>query len=297
MATSPGYTDRSQTLPFSGASDLQFRMARCFAMLTDFAAALHGRAALGDVTQGLIRQVEGANLVFYRIRASGEPPQVITAAVRRADAVRPERPTGTLARHLLERHADDMEPGSIWRLSEFAEDPDFAVSPAGREWSERTDLIEVSLIVLEHRRGHLDVIEIQFDRPPNRHKDIPTTMITASMAEAWAARESGLIARLIAANGRTRAPANHAAGHILGSGNPCGLSRAELRVCHLLAVGLKAADIARNLGVSIATTRTHLRNIYAKTGTSGQIEVMAMLRADRRGDPEDSHRTAGPVTA
>lgn len=284
MPQSTRYNDRSQTLPFAGASDLQFRMARCFAMLTDFASALHGRIALSDVTQGLIRQVDGANLVFYRLSKQGGTPGVITDAVRRADAQRPERPTGTLARQLLDRHGNAMVAGSIWRLSGLKDDTGFATSPAGREWLPRTDLVEVSLIVLEQTRDHLDVIEIQFEQPPNRHRDIPTTMITGSMAEAWAARESGLISRLIAANGRTRGSAlaaGRSAGGILGSGNPCGLSRGEQRVCHLLASGLKAAEISTTLGVSIATVRTHLRNIYSKTGTSGQVEVMVRLQQDR----------------
>ena len=62
------------------------------------------------------------------------------------------------------------------------------------------------------------------------------------------------------------------------------LSRAELRVCQLLAAGDKAKDIAEVLGVSVATVRTHLRNIYAKTNTSGQIELIAVINAEKGKD-------------
>jgi DNA-binding CsgD family transcriptional regulator len=49
----------------------------------------------------------------------------------------------------------------------------------------------------------------------------------------------------------------------------------------MLASGEKAKAIAEALELSVATVRTHLRNIYAKTETNGQVELIALLN-DRR---------------
>jgi LuxR family maltose regulon positive regulatory protein len=56
------------------------------------------------------------------------------------------------------------------------------------------------------------------------------------------------------------------------------LSAAELRVVRYLPSSLKATDIARELGVSPNTVRTHLRHIYAKLGAHTRTEAVTRAR-------------------
>jgi LuxR family transcriptional regulator, maltose regulon positive regulatory protein len=56
------------------------------------------------------------------------------------------------------------------------------------------------------------------------------------------------------------------------------LSEAELRVLRYLPSGLKAPEIAAELGVSANTVRTHIRHIYAKLDAHDRNEAVARAR-------------------
>lgn len=73
---------------------------------------------------------------------------------------------------------------------------------------------------------------------------------------------------------------------ILSFGNPARLSRAEFRLCTLLAAGLSTKQVREELGISQSTLRSHLRQIHAKTGTATLADLLYRLLA-----PE------GPVAA
>jgi DNA-binding CsgD family transcriptional regulator len=51
----------------------------------------------------------------------------------------------------------------------------------------------------------------------------------------------------------------------------------ETEVANLVLAGLVSEAIATRLGVSVNTVRTHLRNMYEKTNTRRQPELMARL--------------------
>jgi DNA-binding CsgD family transcriptional regulator len=56
-----------------------------------------------------------------------------------------------------------------------------------------------------------------------------------------------------------------------------GLTPAEANVGSLLIAGSSLEDAARELGVSITTARTHLRQLFNKTGTNRQAELVQRL--------------------
>ena len=56
-----------------------------------------------------------------------------------------------------------------------------------------------------------------------------------------------------------------------------GLTRAEARLAGILANGTDLSEAADQLGISRLTTRSHLRSIFAKTGTCRQGELVALL--------------------
>lgn len=56
-----------------------------------------------------------------------------------------------------------------------------------------------------------------------------------------------------------------------------GLSRGESRVLAGVAAGKSAVEVARELGVSYNTIKTHLRHLFAKTGTRSQRELIRLV--------------------
>ena len=56
-----------------------------------------------------------------------------------------------------------------------------------------------------------------------------------------------------------------------------GLTKAEARLARELACGDTIEDIAEEHGASISTARVQLKSIFAKTGTSRQAELVALL--------------------
>ncbi len=57
------------------------------------------------------------------------------------------------------------------------------------------------------------------------------------------------------------------------------LSPAEIRVLERLIAGRTPAEIADDLGSALPTVRTHLSNIFAKTGTTGQADLIRLAAA------------------
>ncbi len=56
-----------------------------------------------------------------------------------------------------------------------------------------------------------------------------------------------------------------------------GLTPTEARVARHLAAGLRPEDVARKMGVAGTTIAFHLRNVFGKTGTNRQAELVALL--------------------
>jgi DNA-binding CsgD family transcriptional regulator len=57
-----------------------------------------------------------------------------------------------------------------------------------------------------------------------------------------------------------------------------GLTPAEAKVAHLVASGRGLAHVARELGISANTVKTHLAHVLQKTGTNRQAELAALLQ-------------------
>jgi len=60
-------------------------------------------------------------------------------------------------------------------------------------------------------------------------------------------------------------------------GDLFGLTRAESAVAAALGRGAAPDEIAADLGIGLATVRSHLKRILAKTGTHRQAEAVALL--------------------
>lgn len=65
--------------------------------------------------------------------------------------------------------------------------------------------------------------------------------------------------------------------HLVDVSAVYGLTKAEWRVCELLARGKSASDIAETLRLSVETVRTHRKRIYAKAEIEDRGALIALL--------------------
>jgi DNA-binding CsgD family transcriptional regulator len=56
-----------------------------------------------------------------------------------------------------------------------------------------------------------------------------------------------------------------------------GLTIAEACIASMLAEGKSLADIATRQGIALNTIRVHLKNIFAKTSTARQAQLVALI--------------------
>ena len=54
-------------------------------------------------------------------------------------------------------------------------------------------------------------------------------------------------------------------------------TRTQARLAEMLCQGMRPADAAQALGVKISTVRTHVGEMYEKTGTHSQAQLVALL--------------------
>ena len=57
-----------------------------------------------------------------------------------------------------------------------------------------------------------------------------------------------------------------------------GLTRRELEVLHLIAVGASNQQIADALVVSLSTVKTHINNIYTKLHVQSRLQAVTAAR-------------------
>jgi DNA-binding CsgD family transcriptional regulator len=55
------------------------------------------------------------------------------------------------------------------------------------------------------------------------------------------------------------------------------LTAAQAKVASAIYNGQSIGEAAKKLNISINTARTHMRNIYAKTGVKTQTELISLL--------------------
>jgi DNA-binding CsgD family transcriptional regulator len=70
-----------------------------------------------------------------------------------------------------------------------------------------------------------------------------------------------------------RSPGEDARNAVAAAARLFGLTAAQRQVLCLLVQGRTPREIGRRLGVSLTTVRTHLGDLYGKTGTSRQAEL------------------------
>jgi len=119
--------------------------------------------------------------------------------------------------------------------------------------------------VLENTAKSQAVIRLDFATAPNLALLEKMTSVAVALSHLWQDQ------------GSATSPEGVTHQDILAADNPYSLTRSETRVCYALKEGMRPALIAEHLGVGIATIRTHLSNIYAKTDLPSQTAVVRQL--------------------
>ncbi len=143
-------------------------------------------------------------------------------------------------------------------------------------------LVETAAIMLDKKNGTSDFLELHFGCPISADLETSLEIIAPILSDCWKARAMGRFSDALLSRGRV-VPDRPKVTGILSMENPCRLSRAEYRVCLLLGRGLNNQALLSELSITMATLRTHLRNIYAKTGTASQTELIHLLLSPNAG--------------
>jgi DNA-binding CsgD family transcriptional regulator len=108
---------------------------------------------------------------------------------------------------------------------------------------------------------------------PNRRPPLETVVSPINLGDTWSLAERAVAALYITD------PARHRTDVLTLLGRLHGLTRAEAKAAAAIVndPGKSARVIADELGVSYNTIKTQLKHVYAKTGTSGQGELVRLI--------------------
>ena len=240
---------------------------------------LHGqgslRAALDAIADAL--SAEGALL----LRATATPRRSVRilshidrSATRGADPM--SQPIGP---DLIGIAPARVRPGSLWSLMEAETLPALRLEPRQSRWLESRGIAEVVVIALGPEGDALDLLELHLTHRLTPAQRTRLADLAEALTFAWGRRPEGRVARMLSCApaiaqrlGTATAPAGP-----LSIANPWRLTPTEMRICGLIRDGMTVIDLVDRIGVAESTLRSHLRNIYAKAGVSGQVGLLRSL--------------------
>lgn len=265
------------TVAATAAAAAMPRLARAFLAVAGWGEALQGR---GELRQALaaLRDAVGAEMATLVQLSPGGPRDVHLISADRDDPGDRRGLPAEVLRPLARAGIDRGRPGSVWRYSEIL--GGLLVAP-GREvaqWFRSRRIAEVCCLVLSGGRDGAHLLNLFFARPPGPETLALLEALAPALAAGWDGRDLSVVAATRRAGLALVAPEPEDQ-PLLGLGNPAGLTRAEFRVCTLLSEGHAARDLPSELGISESTLRSHLRSIYAKTGTAGLAGLIHRLLA------------------
>lgn len=162
-------------------------------------------------------------------------------------------------------------------LMSMIEDTKLLRSAEFEIWKRGTIFVDVGFVTLARNQREADLLILHFEKTPKDDWCSQYHWFSASLARAFEVRRSGLVTEALV---RKKTTTQHFFGldlPILAAENYAGLTRTEYKVCILVSRGLVAKSVASEMGVSTTTVRTHLRNIYAKTGFEGFHQLAKRL--------------------
>ena len=256
------------------ASSGQKSVSRLFEVVSIICQASQGTVSLVEAlrrTGGIIGS-EVTSICRVDFKTSARPVKVIGHGLHGSGAARSQDPGISFAKDVCSEFIGDLCMGSVLsaHLSDFEDNPTLA------EFYRRRRLVETIIMPLDRKNGVIDLLELHYRSPVSSAELAHLELIGPVLAECWGGRSLGLFSDALLSGSRSVRNARNS-GEILSMENPCRLSRAEYRVCLLLSRGLNNKAVLSELSITMATLRTHLGNIYAKTGATSQSDLVHML--------------------
>ncbi len=152
-------------------------------------------------------------------------------------------------------------------------------------WLLRRNISDIGIICLGSEDGAHDFLEFHFSGPVSQRWQQAKDSIGKVLAEVFHGRKPGLLEHILMSQPNGLKPLGYEteSNAILAPENVHGLTRSEWRLCILIGNGFSRDGAAKELNVTSNTIRTHLRNIYDKTGHASFHELaLRLVTADEQ---------------
>lgn len=254
---------------------LDFHVAReadCASATAEWRACINEDRRIAEGLEALGHTFGARRVVLTRLSRENRSARSV-----RWDEIGAEGGDRSFADAILGGYAFSAKAGSVWPSTLVTAG---AQAESLAKFHRSRGLREAVVIPIAVSPKTVDCLELHFAEPvESRYAAL--TMQADALVRVWAQRRPGRFLEELMRTGRSERPW-HGDDDLLCAANPAGLSRAEYRICMMLSRGLSGTALARELDIRPTTLRTHLRNIYAKTGTGGQAELVVLLLSGRR---------------
>ena len=229
-----------------------------FGMVSEWTFAVARNTELKSTLEKLARLVGAGSAMIVKVDRSGHRARIAAICEPSMGQIFP-RARRSQARDVFGEVLLSLRPGAVNLASELD------------SCAELGELSDLAAVVLTHDDATTIVLELQFDRRALAHNVVLLQAMMPGLVAAWRQPQQT----------QPHAPrrAADAGADLLAPDNPAGLTRSEFRICLLMREGHMPAAIMQELGITRATFRSHMRAVFLKTGTSGQLELTHMLHS------------------
>lgn len=240
--------------------------------IAQWCECLHGNAPLTKALAQLVENLGAEAGLLSRASRNRQGETKIISYDRISPRGTRNKLERSFARSVLGPYFDKARPGSTWFKSMIDNDSD----PSLETFHARRKMTELVVIPLATSDQTIDFLEFHFVGKPQAHHQALLNMMSETLTRTWQNRAPGLFTDALL-RVQTAKTVCQPGVPILSMENPARLSRAEYRVCVMLSRGKSTEGVRIELSISNSTLRTHLRNIYSKTGTHNIAELMYLL--------------------
>jgi DNA-binding CsgD family transcriptional regulator len=219
-----------------------------------------------------------------------ERPRVVLASCKLCPAAKPNPMLGPMPdnRQLIDRLFRST-PGAVWRDRQFMSDAPPTSRLLWTDWMQANGFVSWACVIVGRDERHVVCLEVYAG--PGRGSSCPELddflrQLAPHLTRAWrlGGPSRSMLATPSGAPSRSRchseaAPARDPGGlsGVVRLRAEFGLTKAEARLALCLAEGSSLASAAQGFNVKLTTIRSQLQQVFAKTGTSRQTELVAML--------------------
>ena len=248
--------------------------------IASWCGGLHGSMQLGEALKSLAEAFGAEAAVISRHHRNQDRPRAVAlfdAQASDGDIATIRRP---MCQDVMGYLYSKARASTVWFLSDNSDDADWSSTTTLENWCAVRQMREIIVVSLANSLQQQDYLEFHFDRDLAYSEKLEFEALVPTLVRAWSGRKAGLVTqaqmddRMVRARAAAKAYRLKEDAPILGMSNPAKLSRAEFRVCILLARGLSVKGVTQELGLTESTIRSHLRSIYSKTEVSGLPELL-----------------------